>query len=1395
MRRWLVRPVVWTSFLIVVLVAGAIGFVHSEYALRELADLVRSRLSDAVEREVQLSSVDYDLWTPRPSLELHDLVIPGPRRGDRPVLRASLVRLQVTWTALRSKVFDLEQVEIVRPQIYLELYRDGSSNLPRPRRTAKAPRFEVRIGHLALEDGVLQLNERRSPLAVEARALWGRAVGVEETGSKELRLDARLTTQDLRVTLPNARPYPFTFSARGSVTGGKVTIARALLSAPELSLAASGAIGWGKQNQVELAVNGTAAARWVNDVGFMAEPIDGPASFAGRFELRGGDWRYWGTLESPRVAVLRRQFLDLAGDFAGDSRRLTVGLRRARYADGDITGRVVIETGAAPGPRGGRPVELDLLVRGLALQPFLADLFPRQFAGPGGPVVELSGRASGRVRYRFPSAEWRLGAGTAGLRLEGGAAALPGRPGLAVGGELPLALAQGVLTAGDVVLTAPGQQATVSAFRYDLLRDAGRLDYRLTSGDTGGLIPLFPPVRPKPGAPPPVQASPVWLPTAGHGTASGAVTITPTGYSARMDLDLRQVASPALGSADRLHGGLTIEPLAIEGLRLEASAGGGALLVTGRIPLARAGRAEPDEPIQLGIDASDWPAAGLAPYLPAGFPVAGVPGSDPAHAVELRGAVSGRLDLGGNFERLTGRGDVDASGVVVSGVQLGRVRGELAFDPGRFTVEGGLIDSPAGKAVVRGTFERASGVVDATIDAPSLSLAAEPLRGASSGTGLTGRIALMAAASGTLDRPRAMLTLRGQGLAVNGRPLAGAVRGAAPSGASNQSPAGASSQLPPGASSSQSPSGAPSPSSPQPSGEAQVTVSLSDGTLRASGALAGLLSFEGGGRLDRRRGGITLDVRSNDLGGLLRLAATPQMPDLTGSFAGSLVVDADLAAGTYGGELRLADLRAEYAGRKIANREPVVASFSSARLVIRSFYLGETGADTELFVSGSIGLGSGQPLDLRLQSTISASWARLAVPNLDLTGAVDVLATLRGTLAEPLLNGQAGLHGARLIVPGLPNAIEDIDGTVLLYRDRLVMDGLRARLGGGTLRVSGQLTLPAQGRALAYRAELSAQDVSVRFPEGWVSRGDAQISLAESGSGRQVQGLITLSRALYVEKVEVDALQLLLRGLHRERLRVAATTGALATTQLNLAINGPGALRVRNNVADVHGDIELTVVGTLASPVLFGFIQLEPGGSLVYADTKYSIERGTLTFANPNRIDPVIDLGLKTQVQSYDIALNLSGTVDRLNAKFASSGDLADLDILALLATGQRPETRPPPPPGSPEREIAGQTAAAGFLAGQASSALSARVGRLFGLDRLRIDTTSLSAAGQPTSGVVIIAGKRLSKNVFVTYVSTPNNPHQDVRQIEWQAARSLKVLLTQSAGSYAVDFQLERRF
>ena len=55
----------------------------------------------------------------------------------------------------------------------------------------------------------------------------------------------------------------------------------------------------------------------------------------------------------------------------------------------------------------------------------------------------------------------------------------------------------------------------------------------------------------------------------------------------------------------------------------------------------------------------------------------------------------------------------------------------------------------------------------------------------------------------------------------------------------------------------------------------------------------------------------------------------------------------------------------------------------------------------------------------------------------------------------------------------------------------------------------------------------------------------------------------------------------------------------LASTHLNLAVIGKDALRIRNNIADLRGGLDLSIRGSLARPVIFGSVEVDRGGVLL----------------------------------------------------------------------------------------------------------------------------------------------------------------------------------------------------
>ncbi len=824
--------------------------------------------------------------------------------------------------------------------------------------------------------------------------------------------------------------------------------------------------------------------------------------------------------------------------------------------------------------------------------------------------------------------------------------------------------------------------------------------------------------------------TPLWRPTAGRGTFEGALVLGPEGAEAEGGFELFDVAAPG-GRADRARGEMRVTRGGLETLRLDLTRDQSSLSLAGSIPFE--GLLGTAPPLDLDLTSAGWPLDEAWPWLPFKLPVGG--------------PVSGTLHLEGDIEAPTGVVVAEVAPAQLPGLAIRQAAVRLSFNPRAVEVEGVRLADAAGEAEIAGRYDPVSEALDLALEARALDLSRDPFAAFGAG-GLTGRLDVAGRLGGNLEAPRLTLRLDGRELALLGRPLGEG-------------------------------------------GRAAVEATWDGSRLAAAGSLFGLVAVSGGGRLDREGMALTVSFASDDLRLLAGLLVEGPLPEFRGAFPGEAELARDFASGAgAAARLRLDVLDLVYAERRMELAEPARARLEGQRLILDSLYLREEASGSEVFLGGGVGLADGRPLDLHAQLSLTPDWLALLVPGPQPEGQVDVLATIRGTTADPAISGQGEVRGARLIFEDLPYAVENLRGTVLVYPEQLVVDYLEADVAGGAAWATGKVDLfGPEGTIEGYRLQLAGQGLALRW-EGWLLRGGAALQLASTPEGRTLSGTIALDRALYLEDVKLGLGQLLARLFGRERMEVEETDERLTSTQLNLLVLGPDALRIRNNLADLTGDMQLTVRGSLARPVLFGSVDVDPEGKLVYAGNEYAVVRGRLSFANPYRVEPVLDLVAATRVDEFDVTLNLSGPPERLNATFSSDPPLADLEVLALLTTGRRPEATFAEQASESEAAAAART----FLYGQAASLVAGRVNTLFGFDKLQIDPLTSTSGDLSTARVTL--GKRLSRDLYATYAYDPTDTSAQVLQVEWQATPGFTLILTQNGdGSYAVDGRWERRF
>ena len=81
------------------------------------------------------------------------------------------------------------------------------------------------------------------------------------------------------------------------------------------------------------------------------------------------------------------------------------------------------------------------------------------------------------------------------------------------------------------------------------------------------------------------------------------------------------------------------------------------------------------------------------------------------------------------------------------------------------------------------------------------------------------------------------------------------------------------------------------------------------------------------------------------------------------------------------------------------------------------------------------------------------------------------------------------------------------------------------------------------------------------------------------------------------------------------------------------------------------------------------------GGSMVFRGSNYQLTRGDINFANPFRLEPVLNIEASTTISQYQVTIDFTGPASRLQLNYRSDPPLPDSEIVALLALGNTGES------------------------------------------------------------------------------------------------------------------------
>ena len=600
-----------------------------------------------------------------------------------------------------------------------------------------------------------------------------------------------------------------------------------------------------------------------------------------------------------------------------------------------------------------------------------------------------------------------------------------------------------------------------------------------------------------------------------------------------------------------------------------------------------------------------------------------------------------------------------------------------------------------------------------------------------------------------------------------------------------------------------------------------VRAPQSEGTFRVVDFRIGkdvIGSFDGGLTSDGRTaklelgsamttGGISGEVRLGladpyPLNGKVSIANIDLNPFLMTAlhvtqFDGHGVADGDISVA---GELKepekivvdatFSKLALTYANVQLENSGPVHLRSSKDVLEIEQATF--KGTDTNIAIAGAVRFAGKGTLGLKLNGALDLRLITGFLPALEASGPAQINASFEGPFNRPRITGRVHIEKASARVADFPTGMSNITGDLVFDATRLSFENVTAESGGGTMHLTGNVNYSET--PLRYDVTVRTERVRIRYPEGmsWLAGGSLRLTGTPTAgvlSGRVVIERVTLTQGLEVASVLVSS---------KGSISGPSTSSPfLRNLQFDIsALSAPDA-RMEWPGAELETEANLRVRGTWEHPILLGHIHILAGEMTFHGD-RYRVTRGDMDFANPFRLDPVLNVEATTTIQQYEITLNFNGPASKLTLAYRSDPPLPANDIITLLALGQTSSEGSIRGGGTGATQSASSGASA-ILSEAVSSQVSGRLERLFGITRLRVDP-GLAEVGSTSSSqnaaARVTVEQQVTRNLTITYVSNVGSTQQQVIQVEYNIDRNVSIVaLRDQNGTFGIDIKIKKHF
>ncbi len=493
-------------------------------------------------------------------------------------------------------------------------------------------------------------------------------------------------------------------------------------------------------------------------------------------------------------------------------------------------------------------------------------------------------------------------------------------------------------------------------------------------------------------------------------------------------------------------------------------------------------------------------------------------------------------------------------------------------------------------------------------------------------------------------------------------------------------------------------------------------------------------------------------------------------------------------------ELKLQNIRV---GETTVETESIRVRLEQQRLTVEPFQI-KAPKDLSLSVSGAADLKT-QNLQADVKTEVDLIFFRNLLP--DFSGSGKLIAEVHATdsFKDPQMSGLISLDDGFMRIPDYPIVIEQIYLRAPFDKNRVKIEKLTARMGGGTIEGYGQFDLK-NFRPAGAIVSLTAKGVRLNYPEDLRSQIDANLKFTSIQDDYLLSGDVDIVRSIYTE--DIDYRDRLVNSLLSHKRALAPTATLASRIRLDLNVKTIEDFRMRNNLARIRALASLQVQGNTSQPRLLGRVQVRDGSVLFFRGNEYVVERGNVDFYGTRKINPEFDFQLfalvdnntppdfgEFAVDQYEVEISVRGTLDDLeDTTVRSFPDLDEQAIYSLLLTGGTNSTL------SQAGSAVFQEELASYFAGQLFFGAPQQLGKALGLNRVEIHPDLVSSEQDPSARLIV--GKDLTSHLGIIYSVSLSDSEDQTWIVNYRLLRNFSMrFVDESDEGYTVGLRHSLRF